>query len=377
MSRRSWAFDIAVALLALIAGQAEVWAGIGVTHRQGPAWVQALTYGLAALALVFRRRAPLEVLTFIVVVYGVSWALVGSPEGNGVGMMPGIAGYSVARWEKRRPAWYGLVLLAVFVACWIGFDPLMTTWTLRAESLFWGLQPMVAWLLGALVRSRLQVVEQRKLSRAEAAARAVSQERNRVARELHDVIGHHVSLMTLQATAVRRRLHDDQQVEIEALLIVEQAGREALGEMRRMVAVLRDEDHVAEFAPAPGLTDLPDLVARFEAAGLPVRLTVRGTPTQLGQTFDMTAYRIIQEGLTNVLRHAQAPSCAEVLIDYHDHDLELVVRDDGQGTTEGAAPGHGLIGMRERVAVYGGHLTAGAVAGGGFELRATLPLVTP
>ncbi len=94
----------------------------------------------------------------------------------------------------------------------------------------------------------------------------------------------------------------------------------------------------------------------------------------------MTAYRIIQEGgLTNVLRHAQAPpSCAEVLIDYHDHDLELVVRDDGQGTTEGAAPGHGLIGMRERVAVYGGHLTAGgAVAGGGFELRATLPLVTP
>jgi signal transduction histidine kinase len=375
-SRRSWAFDVAVALVALALGQVEVWNGAGATHRQGPLWAQALSYGVAGVLLVGRRWRPLETLAAIVLVYVAEFAAVGTPECNAVGMVRAIAGNSVGRWERRYPSAWGLAALAVFTAGWIGFDPLDTTWTMRAQSLFWGVQPMVAWLVGALIRSRLQVREQRRLRAQDASARAVSEERNRIARELHDVIGHDVSVMTVQAAAVRRRLTPDQVVEREALGTVETVGREALAEMRRMVAILRAEGQVVELAPAPGLAEVDQLVTRFQGAGLPVRLTVTGAPRPVAPGLDLTAYRVVQEGLTNVLRHADTPRCAEVLIAYGPDFLELAVRDDGRPPRGQAVPGHGLLGMRERVGVYGGRLVAGAQPEGGFELHATLPLVT-
>jgi signal transduction histidine kinase len=233
---------------------------------------------------------------------------------------------------------------------------------------------MVAWLVGALIRSRMQVREQRRLREQDVSARAVSEERNRIARELHDVIGHNVSVMTVQAAAVRRRLTPDQVVEREALGTVETVGREALAEMRRMVAILRAEGQVVELTPAPGLAEVDQLITRFQGAGLPVRLTVTGSARPVAPGLDLTAYRVVQEGLTNVLRHADGPQRAEVLISYGPDVLELAVRDDGRPSRRQVTPGHGLIGMRERVGVYGGRLVAGVQSDGGFELHATLPL---
>jgi signal transduction histidine kinase len=240
----------------------------------------------------------------------------------------------------------------------------------------WLSPTVIAWLAGSLIRSRQQTREQRRLREQDARAGAIAEERNRIARELHDVIGHNVSVMTVQASAVRRRLMPEQSVEREALETVERSGREALAEMRRMVAVLRADGQAPDLEPPPGLADVDRLVERFRAAGLPVTLTVTGAPSQLAPGLDLTAYRLVQEGLTNVLRHAAGPQRADVVIAYGGGSIELAVRDDGRPVVADSPPGHGLLGMRERVAVYGGRLVARAREGGGFELLATLPVVT-
>jgi signal transduction histidine kinase len=224
--------------------------------------------------------------------------------------------------------------------------------------------------------------EQRRAAAEQRASRAVADERTRIARELHDVIGHSVSVMTVQAGAVRRRLLPDQTVERDALETVESVGREALAEMRRMVAVLRhgDEDSSPDREPPPGLGQIERLADKFRDAGLPVSVSVTGESRELAPGIDLTAYRIVQEGLTNTLRHAANPRAAEVAIDYRNGSLELAVRDDGTTAAATTEPGndgedgHGLLGMRERVAVYGGSLVARPRPEGGFELLASLPL---
>jgi signal transduction histidine kinase len=202
----------------------------------------------------------------------------------------------------------------------------------------------------------------------------VTEERNRIARELHDVIGHSVSIMTVQASAVRRRLGPAQAAEREALETVETTGREALAEMRRMVGVLRQSGETADREPAPGLDQLARLVDQFRGAGMPVVVAVSGVARPLAPGLDLTAYRLVQEALTNSLRHADSPTRAEVSIGYSAETLEIAVRDDGARVPPGAEPGHGLLGLRERVAVYGGALLARPRPEGGFELVATLPL---
>jgi signal transduction histidine kinase len=245
----------------------------------------------------------------------------------------------------------------------------------RWLTLVWLSPWVIAWLVGALVRATSQAAEQRRLVRQQRASRAVAEERNRIARELHDVIGHSVSVMTVQASAVRRRLRADQAVERQALETVEAVGREALAEMRRMVGVLRqDGDAAPDREPPPGLAQIDRLVEKFRAAGLPVQLSATGEPAHLAPGLDLTAYRLLQEGLTNTLRHAVSPSLVTVTIDHRDDVLELAVRDDGRAPVLGAEPGHGLLGMHERVAVYGGTLRTGPRTAGGFELVATLPL---
>jgi signal transduction histidine kinase len=376
MSRRSWALDVGIALVVLVLGQVEVWNGAGATHRQGPAWAQALVYAVGAALLVLRRVRPLETLAALTAAYAVEFALVGSPEGFGVALPFWIAAYSVGRWERRRPAWWGLVLISLFGLAWIFFDPLAVTWADRFGAVSWVSTMVVAWLLGALVRSQLQNAEQRRQARAERAGRAVVEERNRIARELHDVLGHSVSVMTVQAAAVRRRLAPEQAAEREALESVEAVGRQALAEMRRMVGVLREADETASRQPPPSLADATRLVEQVRAAGLPVELVVTGSPRPLAPGLDLTAYRLLQEGLTNALRHADSPRRAEVSIEYAPEALRLAVRDDGRPVDAGSEAGHGLLGLRERVAAYGGELTARPRPGGGFELLATLPAVT-
>jgi signal transduction histidine kinase len=374
VTRRNWLLDGTLAAVVVAAGQFEAWLGVNATHRQGPHWAEALLYALTGALLILRRVRPLLCLALITAVSLVGFALAGSPEGLGVMLPALIAAYSVARWETRRPAWWGLILIAVLWAGWSGLDPVDSTARSHLAALVWISPWLIAWLLGALVRSQVQNLDQRRQARAQRAAQAIAEERNRIARELHDVIGHSVSVMTVQASAVRRRLTPEQDVEREALQTVEAVGREALGEMRRMVGVLRGGAADVDREPPPGLAQLDRLVDKFRAAGLPVELSVHGQPRQLAPGLDLTAYRLVQEGLTNALRHAVNPHRAEVCLAFADDQLQLAVRDDGLATRPDAEAGHGLLGMRERVAVYGGRLIARPRAERGFELLVTVPL---
>lgn len=366
MSRRSWAFDIAIAAVVFVLGQLEVWNGVFVTRLQGPHWAQATLYGATAALLVLRRVDPLACLVAIFVVSTIEFALAGSPEGGAI-MWPGlVSGYSVARWESRRPPWWGLVLLVALWASWSGFDPWNTTVIKHLQAGIWLSPWIIAWLVGALVRSQARGIVQRR-------SQALAEERNRIARELHDVLGHSVSVMTVQASAVRRRLTPDQAAEREALESVETVGRQALAEMRRMVTVLRDENHDPDREPPPSLDQIDRLADSLRASGLPVVVSVSGSPQSLAPGLDLTAYRLIQEGLTNALRHALEPSVVEVAVAYSPTRLDITVRDDRRKVSA-AEPSHGLLGMGERVAVYGGTLITRPRASGGFELIASLPL---
>jgi len=374
MSRRSWAFDVTIALVVAFLGVLEAFWGIGATHRQGPHWAEALLYVVTGALLVLRRRNPLACLTAILVVSAAEFAVFGSPEGQGIAIPSIVAAYSVARWERRRPAWWGLVLVVLLWVVWAGLDPSNPTLEAKAPALIWLSPWVIAWLVGALVRSQLQNAEQRRLAREQWASRAVAEERNRIARELHDVIGHSVSVMTVQASAVRRRLAPGQSVEREALETVEAVGREALVEMRRMVGILRQPGDTTDREPPPGLAQVDRLVQKFRSGGLAVGLHVTGVEREVAPGLDLTAYRLIQEGLTNTLRHAASPTRVDVSIEYRDEHLEVAVRDDGEAAVTGTEAGHGLLGLKERVAVYGGSLLARPRQQGGFELVATMPL---
>jgi signal transduction histidine kinase len=239
----------------------------------------------------------------------------------------------------------------------------------------------LAWFFGSVLGSRLEQtrelserVEAAERERATAADRATAEERARIARELHDVVAHSVSVMVVQASGVRRLLKDEQHREREALISVEQIGRQALTEMRRMLGVMRSEaDPPAALAPQPGLQHLDRLIAQVEEAGMAVTLRVEGERPELSPGIDLSAYRIVQEGLTNALKHAKGAH-AEVVVRYIDTSVELEIADDGPGLPAGDGMGHGLVGMRERVALYGGTLDAGPRDGGGFLLRAQLPV---
>ncbi len=243
-----------------------------------------------------------------------------------------------------------------------------------------GLLFVIVWLAGNALGAKLtqyKRVEERadrlEREREEQARAAVAEERARIARELHDVVGHSVSVMTVQASGVRRLLRPEQEREREALLVVEQTGREALAEMRRLVGVLRRPEEAPALAPQPSLRHVEKLVDQVRESGLKVDLTVEGEATSLPASVDLAGYRLVQEGLTNTLKHAQAHR-AEVLVRYGNGEVELVVADDGNGIGGGDGGGHGLVGLRERIAVCGGELNAGPLAGGGYEVRARLPM---
>ncbi|WP_353950449.1 histidine kinase [Knoellia sp. S7-12] len=378
MSRRNWAFDIAVALCVGVLGQLEAWLGFGETHRQGPLWAQALLYAVTAVLLVARRVRPLAVLATMAVASVVEFAVFGSPEGNAVALAPVIATYTAARYLERKQALVGLGLGTLLVAGWTTFDPMNHNWTDRLSAMAWLAPTIIAWLLGTVARVTSLNRDQRRTMAKQRASRAVAEERNRIARELHDVIGHSVSVMTVQASAVRRRLQPDQAVERQALETVEATGRQALAEMRRMVGVLREgsggSDDAPDLEPPAGLAQVGRLAESFRSAGLPVSVTVNGAGRELAPGLDLTAYRLVQEGLTNTLRHARSPQRAEVSISYGHRVIELAVRDDGVDAATPNGVGNGLTGMRERVAVYGGSLVARPRSEGGFELVATLPL---
>ena len=240
----------------------------------------------------------------------------------------------------------------------------------------------VAWIAGLAVRARVEQAEvaeshatQAEQERDAAARVAVAEERARIARELHDIVAHAVSVMVLQVGAVRHQLPEAMAEDRNALRSVEQAGRGALAEMRRLLSVMRRDGDGVELAPQPGLDGLDSLVQEIGRAGLPVELHLDGERFPLPPGIDLSAYRIVQEGLTNALKHARA-SHAEVTVRYGPDEVEIEVHDDGTGATPSDGYGHGLIGIRERVRLYGGEMTAGRTNGGGFTLSTRLPLTS-
>jgi signal transduction histidine kinase len=345
----------------------------------GPLWFDVLAIIAIVSPLFLRRRhpfgAPLAVGAAVVLSTLVDPRLAGYA---GIPFLAGCAAvFLMGLLPERKQAVLGLVL-AVGVNGVVGLrDPRGNVGAFIAASVLF----IIIWTIAFGFGSKFREVDEAKQraaraerEREERARAAVSEERARIARELHDVVGHSVSVMTVQASAVRRLLRPDQERERDALLIVEQTGREALAEMRRMVGVLRRPEEAPARAPQPSLDHLDRLVEQAREAGLPVELRIEGDPVQLPAGVDLTAYRLVQEGLTNAMKHAHAEQ-TQVVVRYGDEDIEVSVSDDGRGEGGGdTSGGHGLVGMRERVSVYGGELEAGPQPGGGYRLRARLPL---
>ena len=275
--------------------------------------------------------------------------------------------YALAVWTSTRV----FVVGVVFFACSSAGPDLHGHWH-GEVGLFAICGVVVMVLVRIVVGGRDRMLRLAEREREVAAREAVVEERARIARELHDVIAHHVSTMVVQAGAERRLLGPGQDDTREVLGTIERVGRGALGEMRRMVAMLR-QDPEEDLAPQPQLADVPVLVEQLQAAGLPVELSVTGQVRELPVGIELSSYRIVQEALTNALKHAGNAS-ATVTLHYGDDTLEIVVTDNGPGPVAEPSGGHGLIGMRERVSMYGGQLQAGRGLDGGFAVRVQLPV---
>ena len=381
---------LADGLLALGLGLLSVSSALGDRGRGANVPTLGLVL-LAALvpALFIRRRLP---GTSLAAVAGLQIGVIA------LGIAPGanfaaelVAPYSVALYGSRRvrliaAACAGVALIVLALPVSSGWD--------RGNSLALLVAGAGAWLVGDVMRNRRAGVADlaERTARLERerdleAARAAAEERLRIARELHDVVAHNLSVVVVQAQAAQRILDRDLERARGVVVSIERTGREALDEMRRLLGVLRagepSGDGEAEgdglFGPQPGLARLGELVGQLHAAGLPVSLRVEGDERPLEAAVDLSAFRIVQEALTNALRHA-GPARAEVVLRYHPRDLELTVSDDGRGGSarlDGRpvpGSGHGLVGMRERVELFGGELAAGPRPGGGYQVRARLPL---
>ena len=376
MARRFW-FDALIVVGIGISIAGAVLSQGKKDGPEGPMWLDIVLVLLIVGPLLARRRfpfgAPLGVGAGVVIASFADNRLV---PFDIIAFLAGCSAvFLLAQRRDWRQAVSGLAMAVGVEAIVVRNDPRGQL----GQFIFVSLIFTVVWVVGFTLGRKFAEADEAKerATRAErereARARAaVADERARIARELHDVVGHSVSVMTVQASAVRRLLEPDQEKEREALLVVEQTGREALAEMRRMVGVLRSPDEAASLAPQPGLRDLEALVEHARKAGLPVDLHVDGDPVELPPGVDLAAYRVVQEGLTNALKHAHATR-AEVRLHYDHGQVEVSVTNDGRRDGSASRGGHGLAGMRERIAVYGGRLEAGPQPAGRFRLRATLP----
>jgi signal transduction histidine kinase len=373
-ARKYW-FDLLIAAL-VVAAMLELV--VGRDSARTTLWFGLPALAILALPIFARRRVPFGALiaywVLAAAISVVDWQLIPSVEGLFV------VGLAVAfLLGNLRSAWQaaaGLLVILGSMAFLVDQIPGHTT----SELVFIPIDFAVAWVAGFALRERTEQAEAAEVRATvaererDAAARiAVAEERARIARELHDIVAHAVSVMVLQVGAVRHKLPDRLAEDRDALTGVERAGRTALAEMRRLLAAMRDEEEEAELVPQPGLDGLDSLREEIGRAGLPVDLHVDGEPFPLPRGIDLSAYRILQEGLTNALRHAHATK-ADVTVRYMPGEVQLEVRDNGVGSSTTDGLGHGLVGIRERVKIYGGEMTAGTANGGGFVLSTRLPL---
>jgi signal transduction histidine kinase len=350
--------DLVLAVVLFALGAAS---GVGSADSSGETvGVVALT-ALYALPLAFRRGAPFAIpLLSVAAVLASGVFDVGGSQPT-IPLAVAIAAYTLGHDVPMPRSGYAVAaLLGAFWTFMLAIDDVPP-----ADLVFVALLYGAPWAFGSALRAR---GKQAAAGREE----AVQEERQRIARELHDVVAHALSVVSVQTQAVRRRLDPEQAREAEDLRRIEGTVREAMGEMRRLLGVLRAEGELAPLAPQPGLGDLDSLIADARAAGLAVDAAVAPRADALPAGLEITAFRIVQEALTNVRRHAHA---SRVAIDVRPAGelLLIEVRDDGRGGTPNGS-GHGLAGMRERAALYGGSLAAGPSPGGGFAVRAQLPL---
>lgn len=351
--------------------------GTTIAARGQPESLDPLGYLLLVVsALALTARYPHPVPTF-----AVAGALTGAyqlleyPDGPSYVAVI-VAGITAVKAGHRYPVWG---LTAAWYAVWLWLERPTLGGAVTLAAWLVGLLLVAEWVRGAAAhRARaIQVQRERERAREEQRRRQASEQRLRIARELHDVLGHHLSLINVQA-GVGLHLMDSQPEQARAALAaIKQASAEALQEVRSVLAALHPADESAPRTPAPRLAQLAELTTD---AGLPVRTEVTGTPGELPAQVERAAYRIIQEALTNVRRHAGAGASATVSVDYREAELVVRVEDDGGDAapvTDPVTPGGGLHGMRERAAALGGSLTAEPRPGGGFRVRAWLPLPTP
>ena len=371
-------FDDALAVLVIAIGIAEIWLPFSSVQGEGSRTTSTLVVILLGLPLALRRVKPLATALVVLFIWPVVFTftpLLVLFWGHFVPML--IAVFSVARHGRGREPWYGaLAGAATLLFMDLRVDVLQTP----GEIVFhWGVF-VIAWSFGwgqRAMERRAQESMQRAIDVEVAAAEntmaAILEERTRIARELHDVVAHSVSMMVVQAGAAELVVEDDPVFARTALATIRSTGADALAEMRRLVAMLRDSEASGALAPQPGIDALPTLITDASRSGLDASLVVEGQQRRLPVGLDLAAYRIVQEALTNVRRHAAA-SHVDVLLRYGDDDVQIEVRDDGTGTTASGASGHGLIGMRERAELYGGRFETDSASGQGFTVRAVLPV---
>ena len=336
------------------------------------AWWRATFACIGMAALAWRRRTPLGVAALVVAINVAT-----NPEGQFTTLLSLVLVCFTVGYETRPPHSYaGLALVIVpFIAVSIR-DDFEFSDAAAAAVFFAG-----PWAVGLLTRDRttrtaeaIARAERLEADRELEAARVAQEERTRIARELHDIVSHSISVVTIQTQAVRRRLGPHHAQEAADLAAVEATAREALAEMRRLFGVLRADGESASLAPQPGLAELGRLVAQAGGGDMSAELRVEGEPVELSPGLDLAAYRIAQEGLTNAIRHSGARH-ATVTLRWSPTRLDVDVEDDGRGVpAEPTNGGHGLVGIRERVSLYGGTVRLGPRPGGGSRLAATLPL---
>jgi signal transduction histidine kinase len=371
----NWRVDLLPALL-IAAFQ------IGLTHvaerhqtqRQALDALGIALLAVAALSLVGRRRWPVATLG-VTVAATLAYVLLRYPDGP-IWLPLIFALFNAMIHGYRLVAW-GTLVIGYPAFMWL---PYLTGRYPKPPSVL-GAVGIAAWLLvlgtvAEIARIRRERSMEAERMRAEEARRRASEERLRIARELHDVLAHNISLINVQAGVALHLIDQQPEQARTALTAIKQASKEALGELRSVLSVLRQIDETPPRAPAPSVARLEGLVSRASAAGLKVRTEVSGTPRTLPAGVDLAAFRIVQEALTNVARHAGPATTATIRVGYGDHDLTVQVDDNGGGTGQASTSGggNGIPGMRERASALGGVLEAGPRPGGGFRVLARLPL---
>ena len=320
---------------------------------------------LESLPLWWRRRYPVLVLGLIAGADVVRWALGFSNEPSGPALVFAVYAVSVYGRSSARLVVAGIAIALIVTAVAL---LLLGEFPVSRDLIPAGALSLVGWVIGDYMRSRRQFFSELEARHQNDREQAAEEERLRIARELHDVVAHNVSVMAIQAGAARVSGSSSQ----EALESIEKSARATLSELNKMLGVLRKSPGAPELTPQPSLGDIDAVLKTARDAGLQATLKVTGQPRALPAAVHLSAYRIVQEAITNVLKHANA-SRVEVVVDYQTDAVALTISDNGSGATEVPSIGHGLIGMRERVEIFGGHLGTGSSSLGGFTVRARLP----